>query len=121
MDAISALQKFLEAWQQRDWAAMYSLSQKTWATRNDAAVLAGYFGKKDLERWSIGDAEMARPTVFRLPMTLTFKLDGQSFEVSASAMVLCEAGPYQPNPDGQWGINPISMLRQTVMDRAEVG
>jgi hypothetical protein len=121
MTDTEALTKFLEAWKAQNWAAMASLTQLTWRARHaDPAVwLEEAYGHKLLAGFEIETSQAISPSASRVSVAVKYKLaSSKGFGRSPlrtkqiDVMVICESAAYQPTPTGQWGINPISALRE---------
>lgn len=116
------LRKYLKAYIKRDFKSMAKLTQITWASKsaNPKEEIEKMLGNMILIDFEIGDfiynkKEMA----FDIPYIAKFKLDlpGEKIKsYSCSAMIIKETNPYKPNVRGNWGVNPISMLRRKLIE-----
>ena len=106
---------FFKAWRDKDWTKMLSVCQKSWAVRNSEAVLKGWFETRPIESFKILGFEGFRPVMGDVVVVL----DGKT---SVRARVIKEKAPTRrfivfgdmqnnPSEQGEWGVNPISVLR----------
>lgn len=117
------LNNFLKAYHKKDWETMAKLSQITWASNccrhEPAEELKRSLGNILLLDYKMGNFIYNKKDMsFDIPYTATFKLDLPEAEVATyqcSAMVIKEGAPYKPSIKGQWGVNPISMLRRKLI------
>lgn len=116
------LNNFLKAYYKKDWGTMANLSQITWASncrREPKVELEKSLGNILLLDYKVGNFIYNEKDVsFDIPYTATFKLDlldQKAATYQCSAMVIKEVAPYKPNIKGQWGVNPISMLRRKLI------
>jgi hypothetical protein len=107
---------FCNAWMAKDWAKMLTVCQKSWAARYDAATLKGWFESRPIQSFKIVGFEGFRPVMG----DVVVMLDGKTV---VRARLIKENPPTfggmqnNPSEDGEWGVNPISVLReQTVKE-----
>jgi len=108
-----ALAEFLTAWRDEDWDRMAEFTQITWRSgeENPAELLEAQYGFKDL----LG-AEMVRKeewgsdAAVKIIATIYYRI-AQVEKKTITAMVICETEPYTTDPEGKWGVNPLSTLR----------
>ncbi|MHB8276361.1 MAG: hypothetical protein ACYDIA_01740 [Candidatus Humimicrobiaceae bacterium] len=117
------LNNFLKAYYKKDWETMAKLSQITWASncrREPVVELEKSLGNILLLDYKVGNfIYNEKDMSFDIPYTATFKLnlpDEKAATYQCSAMVIKEEAPYKPNIKGQWGVNPISMLRRKLIN-----
>lgn len=117
------LNNFLKAYYKKDWETMAKLSQITWASncrREPKIELEKILGNILLLDYKVSNfIYNEKDIAFDIPYTATFKLDlldRKSATYQCSAMVIKEEAPYKPSVKGQWGINPISMLRRKLIE-----
>lgn len=109
------IRRFLNAWQQEDWEAMYRSAQLTWASKpdNTAAALEAMVGDTPLANYevlTIGNPKDGMADVgLKLRITSPGAENPRVFTVRAR--LAQEAGPYKPSSSGKWGVNPLSILR----------
>lgn len=120
MNNLETLTNYLEAWKARDWQAMAALTQLTWHAKHaDAAAwLELHYGPKRLKSWEILGSVDISANASRFTVKVTYELRAnrgfgrQQRTRSLQAMVICESAPHEPTPEGQWGVNPVSTLRE---------
>lgn len=118
------LNNYLKAYYKKDWGTMAKLSQITWASNcckyEPVEELKRSLGNILLLDYKVGNFIYNEKDVsFDISYTATFKLDlpeEQAATYQCSAMVIKEEAPYKPSIKGQWGVNPISMLRRKLIN-----
>jgi len=108
-----AVDSWMNAWMNRDWPAMASASQITW--RKDQSdpegMLRDMFGWTTLSGYEIervsGNALAAR----EVSVLIYYELTGEPATGRIEGRVIGEIAPYRPDPNGTWGVNPVSMSR----------
>jgi len=103
--------RFLTAWKKKNWAKMLKCTQLTWRAafhKNNVRWLEDWFGLKNLERWEIIKIELVGDTCRDVFINVDY---GKGIK-KIRARIICEAGPYKPDIKGNWGINPISCLKE---------
>lgn len=110
--ATTVMTSWLAAWKAKDFKRMVQLSERSWRLRTPDAVgqLRDQYGFKDVLtyrfRHCTGNAVSAR---------VTFRVDYKTFKrsrVQIAGMVIREDKQGHPSAIGQWGVNPISTLRE---------
>ena len=94
---------------------MLAYTQLTWADRDDpAGTLAAFYDFKTLKGFEIIRTEPVSDIM--TDVTLVVKYEAITNQVDTkeiTARVIKEIAPFDPSPQGQWGVNPISTLRET--------
>lgn len=119
---IETLAKFLDAWKAQEWEVMACCTQIAWRSKQSAPAdwLQQFYGQKLLQAYEIKPFREISASASRVPVEIQYRAaSSRGFGRSASlyirqieAMVICESAPYQPTADGEWGVNPISTLRE---------
>jgi len=115
MDAIETVKKFMKAWKDREWSEMFRYTQKTWRSKenNNSELLKNWFYLKDLLTWKILKINQISESCVDVLLGIRYVFgDSKLKETKIRARVICETEPYKPDPEGTWGINPISILRE---------
>ena len=105
------IEKFLVNWKKRNWAKMAKYTQLTWRgafRKNNARRLESWFGLKNLEEWKITGIEFVGDACRDIFVNIDY---GKGIK-EIRARIICEAGPYKPDIKGEWGVNPISCLKE---------
>jgi len=105
------MEKFLISWKKKNWAKMVKYTQLTWRgafRKNNARRLESWFGLKNLEKWEIIKIEFVGDACRDVFVNIDY---GKGIK-EIRARVICETGPYKPDIKGNWGINPISCLKE---------
>lgn len=115
--------EFAKAWQDRDFGRMLDFCQKTWLETNHNATIGNVsatFRGLDLlnlvyvER--LTDEEMNKkglnPEVIAdLKVCVKIKVGKKCKTKLFLPRLVKESGPYIADPNGQWGINPVSAFK----------
>ena len=97
--------EFMDAWSNNDWYEMLIRTQKTWQSKSssDAKMIFDLFGGQKIESYEIGMGREISSMCYDIIVTI-------NKEKRTVARVIKERSPYTPSVEGEWGINPISML-----------
>ena len=114
--AVETLENFMEAWKNNDWNWMWKSSQKTWRSKeeNNAERLYDFFGHKALLEYEIMGMNEVSECCTDVSVEIKY-LIGQQPTIQTGlieARLLKEVKEYHPSIDGEWGVNPISMLKE---------
>ncbi|HUS49105.1 MAG TPA: hypothetical protein VMZ91_03015 [Candidatus Paceibacterota bacterium] len=115
MDAIDTLTKFMSAWKDSNWSEMLKSTQKTWRSKknNDSELLKNWFYLKDLLTFKVLKIDQISDSCVDVLLSIRYIFgDSKLKETKIRARVICETEPYKPSKTGEWGINPIGMLRE---------
>jgi len=116
MGAVDTLTKFMNAWKDSNWSEMFENSQITWRSRGrnkGIDRLKGWFYLKDLTTFKILKTEKISDTCVDVTLRISYLFYISNLkETKIRARVICETEPYHPSKDGEWGVNPVSILRE---------
>lgn len=115
MGPIDTLTKFMNAWKDSNWSEMLKNAQKTWRIKenNNSELLKNWFYLKDLLTFKVLKIEAISNSCVDVLLSISYVFsDSDLKEVKIRARVICETEPYKPSKDGEWGVNPIGMLRE---------
>lgn len=128
--AHAAFAAWVGAWHHRKWEAMAAASQLTWANTpkphqkwreelgratpsSPAEILEDRYGLSDLEQVRVEKIERLGDCAVDITAVLHYTEWGSGQKRQRiTARVICEVGIRKPSPDGQWGVNPVSALRE---------
>lgn len=106
------LAKFLELWQERNWDRMLRYCQISWIKIHSEPkkILIAQFRHKLL------DAEIIKvEKVADVTRDISLELSIKDFQfrkkIKRKVRLICETGALQPSVKGEWGVNPLSMMR----------
>jgi len=106
------LRMFFEAWMKRDWKAMAKCAQKSWleVSIDPEEYLKGMFNFKlrafeVIEEVELNNVAFAAKVLYRYDIARNV-----SKNMSSDVRVICEVEPMVPAPDGEWGVNPNSVV-----------
>jgi hypothetical protein len=114
-----ALAEYVSAWKNQDWSEMVKWSQMTWADGepDPAGVLEAWYDFKTLKGFEIKDVEVVSEVTTDITFVVHYEaIPNQISKKQIAARVIRETAPYEPSPQGEWGVNPISALRETDVD-----
>lgn len=115
MNAIATLTKFMNAWKDSNWSEMLKNTQKTWRSKenNNSELLKDWFHLKDLLTFKVIKIEAISNSCVDVLLGISYVFsDSELKEVKIRARMICEIEPYKPSEDGEWGVNPIGILRE---------
>jgi hypothetical protein len=100
------VEQFLNAWMDNNHIKMYELTSKTWKSKHSKKQLKELIPKR-IKAFSISEIKQFSECIYDVDITL--RIGGKLKKVTAR--LLCELEPYKPSIDGEFGINPISIIR----------
>ena len=124
MSAHDTLEEFLTSWTAQAWSVMALHCQKTWlehqylyakvAVKKEApAVMLQYFFEViELVAFEIGESTREMECLVDIPVQAAVSVGGQGGVRHLVVRLIKEVAPYKPSPDGDWGVNPSSALRE---------
>jgi hypothetical protein len=111
--AQQTLESFLECWMTENYREMENHIQLTWMNgRGDKLHehLQRMFSRRPLAKYEI--IESNHTAECRIDFRVNVWMNGSKTpKTIEKAVVICEFGPYEPSLKGDWGVNPVSMLR----------
>jgi len=114
-----ALAEYVSAWKDQDWGRMASLTQKTWqSNQNDPiGTLGDWYDFKDLKGFEISNINTVSNTMTDITFIVQYEaITNEISKKEITARVIKEIDPYTPSEQGQWGVNPISILKEEDID-----
>jgi len=114
MNAMETLKKFMKAWKDRDWSEMFKYTQKTWQSKegNNPPLLMDWLGPRKLTKTEIIGVNKISDSCVDVTLKIGYLFISNLKEVKIKARIICEIEPYKPSKDGEWGVNPVSILRE---------
>ena len=124
MSAHDVLKEFLTSWIAQAWSEMALRCQKTWiehqhtyakvAVKEEApAVMLRYFFEViELTAFDIGEPTRETECLIDIPVRAAVSVGGQGAVRHLLVRLIKEVAPYKPSPEGDWGVNPSSALRE---------
>ena len=105
---------FMKAWRKKDFEKMKRYCQKTWIEESKIS-LSEMLKSFELRSWKILKTVGVGETCRDVNLNLTLERNGKWIKMSAlckvTARTICEVAPYEPDLSGEWGVNPVSLLR----------
>jgi len=114
-----ALAEYVFGWKNQVWPQMVKWSQKTWidGEPDPAGVLEAWYDFKTLKGFEIRDVEIVSEVTTDITFVVHYEaIPNEISKKQITARVIREAAPYEPSLQGEWGVNPISALRETDVD-----
>jgi len=115
MGPVDTLKNFMNAWKDSNWSEMLKNTQKTWRSKenNNSELLKNWFYLKDLLTFKVLRIEGISDSCVDVLLGISYIFgDSELKETKIMARVICETEPYHPSKDGEWGINPVGILRE---------
>jgi len=106
-DPKRTLNAFLICWGQKEWSAMFDFTQVTWKVKNETARLSKMFKDVKLEGYNIVKKTKISDVFYEYQCRLL--INGKQFITRINCIK--ESSAYKPDINGEWGINPVSILR----------
>lgn len=109
-----AFVEFLISWQKKDWNRMTKFTQLTWrdTETKPSETLEAWYGFKDLLGAKIVSKNAETNVVVDITATVYYAVGSEIMTKTITARVIRESAAYSPSPTGQWGVNPLSTLRE---------
>ena len=116
--AVEVLDNFMLAWKNEDWNGMWKNSQKTWRSKeeNNAERIYDLFGHKNLIEYKVVGFNEVSSCCTDVEVRIEYSIDPHdpfsTYEYTIRPRLLNELKEYCPSENGEWGVSPISMLRE---------
>ena len=93
---------------------MSAVAQKTWLSEESDPIttLDAWFGFRDLLGAKITGKEIISNVMVNVKATIYYRVGSSISKTTVTARIVRELAPYVPDPNGEWGINPASLLRE---------
>jgi hypothetical protein len=106
-----AVSKLFESWINKDFEEAEKYIQKTWLSHSHENEFKNMFGGFELTDFYIYDKETITDCREEVDFRVDVLFKGKIRSLYGKVNTIRENAPYEPSPDGEWGINPISLLR----------
>jgi len=103
---MKTLERFLKYWRKGNYRKMYKLCQKTWQHNHGVAELKNLFDGLRLDSYKNLHESGSASCLKKVELEL--KINGVNKYHRAN--VICEKKAFKPSTEGEWGVNPISIL-----------
>ncbi|NIM59998.1 MAG: hypothetical protein GTO16_13820 [Candidatus Aminicenantes bacterium] len=110
-EPFDVLDDYFNAWKDKDWQKMLDCCQVSWREGQPDPIgdLKHWHGYKlieaDIQHMAILSAVSVQGKV-RIKYHIARNVPK---EIEVYPMLICEKAPLQPDPEGEWGVNPLSM------------
>ena len=118
--ALDALDDFMQCWKVGNWAEALCYCQKTWvfpqigegelwqSTKN----LKELFHDKKLVKYQItNDCNVISTVCMEITVCFTYEAGDYNKTYTIPVKLIREKAPYTPSETGEWGVNPLSIIR----------
>ena len=106
-----AVSQLFANWVKKDFGKINKYIQKTWLNNEGKDGFKKMFGMIEATDYYIYDKEIITDCREEVDFRLDIIFRGKEVSMYGKANTICEIDSYQPSPKGQWGVNPISILR----------
>jgi restriction endonuclease S subunit len=106
-----AVSRLFKNWKEKDFKKVNKYIQKTWLSNSHEKEFEKMFGGFELVDYCIIDKEEITDCRQEVDFRVDMIFRDKKITRYGKANTICETGPYNPSPDGKWGVNPISLLR----------
>lgn len=106
-----SVNQFMQAWREKDFSDMQNYLQKTWLAGPRLMSLEGTLGSVDIKSWKIQKTKRIGEACKDAIVNVTFKQNGTKNKRKLNIRAICEIPPHIPDISGEWGINPVSVMR----------
>jgi len=103
------LNEFMKTWREKDFFKMENYIQKTWLDGPKTMDLKEVFGIINVKSWKILKSVKVGQACKDMIVNVIFN---KSNKRKLRIRMICETAPYTPDLAGDWGVNPISVLRR---------
>jgi len=105
------VKKFFELWNKGQFNEMIELLQKTWLSNHNWIEWSSN-NLKELKpvKWRLGEIKRKGEYCQDVQVLLNYKIKSTKRRVNVKIRTIKELAPHTPG-DGQWGINPVSLLK----------
>lgn len=113
------LTSWLEAWKAKEWVRMKEFSQITWKAneKNPEEALSIMYKNTELLSYEIDMNNKWHPynkCICKIPLVVRYFFVNAIYSATCLATLVQEQSLYTTSLSGNWGVNPISMLKRTV-------
>jgi len=117
------LTEFLDAWKTKHYTRMLEFCQITWRfnEKDPEDTLQKFFGQKDLMDYNVDKSNTFyshKSCLCKIQLGIRFYYVNAIYSAKCVATLVREQAAYTPSVSGNWGVNPISMLKQTLRKEA---
>ena len=109
MNSKETLKAFLEAWKIKDFQKMYSLCQKTWCVNHTQKDLEIILQKNHIRLKGYKSIVIKEHSEVLQDVSVFLKYGGKFNKITVR--IIKELEPYRTGEEGEFGINPISILK----------
>lgn len=109
-----AFAEYLISWQKNDWDRMVKFTEKIWRSdkRDAAEILEATYGFRNLLGAEIIEKKAISNVAADITATVYYAIGKNIFKKKITAKVIREDAFNQLSAGGEWGVNPISTLRE---------
>ena len=101
------IEEFLKSWLKGDYTNMYELTNKTWSSKHTKKQLKKLIPNR-IKSYKIEAIDEFSECIYDVKITL--RISGNTKKVNAR--MLCEIDAFKPSIEGEFGVNPISIINK---------
>ena len=118
--ALDALDGFMQCWKDEEWEKALNHCQKTWVWPHisenglweSSENLKELFYDKKLVKYQItNDCNVISTVCMEITVYLTYEGVDSHKTHMIPVKIIKEKAPYVPSESGEWGVNPLSIIR----------
>jgi hypothetical protein len=102
---------FMRAWREKDTKLARKYLQKTWLAGPQTLEVNSLIADIDVCKWSLLGTVRVGKLCYDVKLKLQYKMGGVSTKTRLNVRVIKEEAPYKTSESGDWGLNPISLVR----------
>lgn len=102
-----AVERYMRAWSAGNVHKMYKYCQVTWKVEHKNKDLEALYKGLHLQDYEILGIQVSGQAAAKVAVQMMINNE----EVISCVMVIAETSAYTPDPDGIYGVNPISVLQ----------
>jgi len=110
-DIKETIEKFMSAWKNGEYKELHQLCTKTYKVGNTSKQLEAILNQ-NITSFKVGKAEKSTDVVYDVEISVRTKgMRKKAKSKTITARLVKESKPFRPSETGEWGVNPISVLK----------
>jgi len=106
-----AVLKLFECWKNKKWKKVDKYLQKSWLKNSRDKEFKKMFSSFEVVDFNIMDKEIITDCREEVDFRVDMIFRNKQISRYGKANTIREEAPYKPSIKGEWGVNPISLLR----------
>lgn len=104
---------FFDAWIKHDFFEMLKNTTLTYRAYHVAQNIKDWYDKKNLIEYNIKRSMKVTEAMYDVTVEIHYKIGNMERNRLVTARATCEIQAFDASVNGSWGINPISVLKET--------